>query len=622
MGGSPGGNIFDQVHAEAQQSAPPPSSGNVFDQIHQETQSSQQQEQPGLLSRAWKWVTGTPIADNVLPKDIKTQDIVRAAAFEKLFGETYIPGVNDFDTKVMQHFGQSPTKDAVKTFIAGSAKDTADMATGMTTPAGIVTTVAGAGAGGTAGRVALAAILGGKGVYDVAAPGTSNTPEAWQQRLSGGAELAGGAASGGVAARDLFGAPLAKTVTAPRGSIPAESFTPAELKAYADTNGIDINAAQATNHSLPRGLQVTGERSLFSGTGVRQQIAQAQAQIADHAESLAQSFSPNTPNLATAGSAIRSSVQTALDNALQDSQTAYQFIDRAAQGTKVDLSNVKQTAVRVLSDSEFIRNAGLDPKTATRILNGVSGVPDGATFTQAQQLRSSLLDASRSPDLAISNQAQAWLKQLTGATDAAMMQAAKSVPGLEKDFRAANAEWTQLHDDFNNPRSPLAQILDEPDPSKVPQKLAAKGQIGGSPYNAQLLDRYGIDKGPIKWAVMDDLMNKNFGLRGPHLGGYSDDFLRSLFTPTELDQVYKTGAIARSVGLNANPSGTAAVSSAIEQTTGNPLRTVKQALAARLTKSGSFNDWMMQTGASKGTTVPLSTLLGIAGGAGSRNNDQ
>lgn len=253
-------------------------------------------------------------------------------------------------------------------------------------------------------------------------------------------------------------------------------------------------------------------------------------------------------------------------------------------------------------------------------MNGITDVPDDASFAQAQQLRSSLLDAARSPELAISNNAQAWLKQIIGATDTEMMTAAKSVPGLETDFRAANAEWTQLHEDFNNPRSPLAQILNEPDPSKVPQKLTQKGQIGGSPYNAQILDRYGIDKGPVKWAILNDLADKNFGLRGPHLGGYSDEFLRSLFTPTELDQVYKTGAIARSVGLNANPSGTAAVTSTIEQT-GNPVKIAKQAAAAYLTKSGTFNNWMMRTGAGQGTTVPLAAALGLTGGAGSRDQE-
>jgi hypothetical protein len=620
-------NIFDQVHAEAQQQNPPPAA-NVFDQIHAESQASKQ-DQPGLLTRAWHWATATPILDNVLPKDISTKDIVRAAAFEKLTGKTYIPGIQDFDTVTQEHFGETPTKDAIKTFIAGSAKDTADLGTSMTTPVGIATSALGPasklpGAAGTAAKALLAgssALFAGKGVSDIAEAGLENTPEAWQQRLTGGAELVGGAAGVGAAVPDRFFSPLGKTVATPRGSIPAESFTPAQVKAYADTNGIDINAAQATNHSLPRGLQATGERSIAAGTEVKQQIAKAQAQVADHAESLADAFSPNTPDLATAGDAIKKSVQDALDNAQSSSKRAYQAIDQNANGVTVDMRPLKDTAARILGDSEFIRQAGLDPKSATRILNGILDVPDSASFSQAQQLRSALLDASRTPDVAISTQAQAWLKQAIGATDGQMMTAAKSVPGLERDFRTANNDWTQLHEDFNNPRSPLAQILQEPDPSKVPQKLTQKGQIGGSPYNAQILDRYGIDKGPVKWAIMDDLMNKNFGLRGPHLGGYSDDFLRSVFTPAELDQVYKTGAIARSVGLNANPSGTAAVTSAIEQTM-NPLKAGAQAFAAKLTNSGHFNDWMMRTGASKGTTVPLAALLGATAGTSTRDNER
>src|SRR5207245_7018690 len=136
-------------------------------------------------------------------------------------------------------------------------------------------------------------------------------------------------------------------------------------------------------------------------------------------------------------------------------------------------------------------------------------------------------DASRSPELAISNTAQGWLKQAIGATDTAMMDAAKSVPGLEQSFRAANNHWTQLQEDFNNPRSPLSQILAEPDPSKVPQKLTQRGQTSGSPYNAELLDRYGIDKTPIKRAIVQDMLSKDFRPWHKSLGGYSDEFLRS-----------------------------------------------------------------------------------------------
>jgi hypothetical protein len=126
----------------------------------------------------------------------------------------------------------------------------------------------------------------------------------------------------------------------------------------------------------------------------------------------------------------------------------------------------------------------------------------------------------------------------------------------------------------------------------------------------------------VKWAIMDDLMNKNFGLRGPHLAGYSDDFLKSVFTPTELDQVYKTGAIARSVNLNTNPSGTAAVSGAMADVQKPLTSLVPKAFAAKLTNSGTFNNRLMRTGAGAGTTVPLSSLLGATAGASTRDEDQ
>src|SRR5580698_1637745 len=102
----------------------------------------------GILKRAWDWVN-MPVFDNILPNDIKTSDIIKAATFEKFYHEAYIPGINDFDTKAKDHFEppaqaklgtkkeangtthpyvQTPashaTKNAIKTFIAGVGKDT------------------------------------------------------------------------------------------------------------------------------------------------------------------------------------------------------------------------------------------------------------------------------------------------------------------------------------------------------------------------------------------------------------------------------------------------------------------------------------------------------------------
>jgi hypothetical protein len=436
------------------------------------------------------------------------------------------------------------------------------------------------------------------------------TPE--QAGLAGDVTgLASGYGAGKVAnavpfLRSLVKAPLGDMVNKPRGTVPAESASPMELKAYADANNIPLTAAQATEHNLPRNLQSAGERATVGGTAVKQQIQASQAAVAQHAHDLMDSFSPNTPDLATAGSGIKQGVQSALDQEMLNSRQSYGAIDQQAGGTQVDLRPLKQTAQKVLADTNFVRQAGaLDQRRAASILQDIGNLPDAGTFSQAQQLRSALLDASRSPELAISNQAQAWLKQMTSATDNAMMAAAKSKPGLETAFRGANEHWETLQNDFNNPRSPLAQILQEPDPSKVPQKLTQRGQIGGSPYNAQLLDRYGIDKGPVKWAIAGDLFQKNFGLYGggKNLGGYSDDFLRSVFNPQELSALYKTGAIARSVGLNTNPSGTAGVMGAYEDIRHPILTAGPKTLAAKATTSPAFNQRLMTPGQAPGKPV-------------------
>lgn len=177
------------------------------------TPPSTPQPQQGLLSKVWDAVN-KPIADFVLPKGISTSDIVRGAAFQKLFWEPYIPGVNDFDTKAEVHLGDSPTKAAVKTFIAGSAKDASDMAASFTSPLSLATVAAGAAGKipGAIGKVASALSgaagvgFAAKGVGDIQQSGWENTPDAWKRRLLGAAQVAGGSAAAGGGAGTMIDA--------------------------------------------------------------------------------------------------------------------------------------------------------------------------------------------------------------------------------------------------------------------------------------------------------------------------------------------------------------------------------------------------------------------------------
>src|SRR5208337_2385552 len=142
----------------------------------------------GILARAWDWVN-EPILDNVLPEGVKTADVIKAAAFEKMYNEAYIPGVNDFNTKAATHFepaekmiaGLGPKEkdgvikknirqflidhassidaagNAANTGIAGATRDAADMAAGFTSPLSLGTL--GLGKAGRVGKV-LAPLVG------------------------------------------------------------------------------------------------------------------------------------------------------------------------------------------------------------------------------------------------------------------------------------------------------------------------------------------------------------------------------------------------------------------------------------------------------------------------------
>jgi hypothetical protein len=95
--------------------------------------------------------------------------------------------------------------------------------------------------------------------------------------------------------------------------------------------------------------------------------------------------------------------------------------------------------------------------------------------------------------------------------------------------------------------------------------------------------------------VLQDMLNQDFRIRGKTLGGYSDEFLKSLYDPGEIDSIYKTGSIARSVGLNTNPSGTAAVTEAAHAVEHPLLSIATKTAPAAATNSPGFNAWMTRT---------------------------
>jgi hypothetical protein len=258
--------------------------------------------QHGLLRRAWNFIN-SPIADlsvaghRLLPDGVKTADIVKAAAFEKMYGEAYIPGFNDFDTKAEAHFGPAPAKmttkdghpyvatpeshafkNAVKTFIAGSAKDASDMAAGFTSPLSLGTLALGPvskGAGAAARVAKVASPLVGtafglqgllnatEGAYKTATEGA--TPENVQETLGG----LGQAALGGHADAETLGRigdtirenvrPVTKTIAGQEIPVRPKGFA-ADVAAKSVTSDIADKAATETSNAVQKGIgNVAGE---------------------------------------------------------------------------------------------------------------------------------------------------------------------------------------------------------------------------------------------------------------------------------------------------------------------------------------------------------------------------
>jgi hypothetical protein len=252
--------------------------------------------QHGLLHRAWQFIN-SPIADltvaghRILPEGVKTADIVKAAAFEKMYGEAYIPGYNDFDTKAEAHFGPAPAKmttkdghpyvatpeshafkNAVRTFIAGSAKDASDMAAGFTSPLSLGTLALGPASktAGAVGKIAKVAspLVGtafglqglynaGEGAYKTATEGA--TPENVQETLGGLGQAALGAhADAETAGR--FGdsvresvRPVTKTIAGQEIPVRPKGFA-ADVAAKSVTPDTVDKAATATASAVQKGI--------------------------------------------------------------------------------------------------------------------------------------------------------------------------------------------------------------------------------------------------------------------------------------------------------------------------------------------------------------------------------
>lgn len=420
----------------------------------------------------------------------------------------------------------------------------------------------------------------------------------------------------------LAAAPNAEHMTTPRGTTPAENFTPQQVSEYAAANNIPLTTAQQAGTSGTQALQTAGERAAVGGTKVKQQIEASQTATAQHIGNLIDGFrgagsdgTPLTP--AEAGEALQNNIRGTLNRELEASRQNYKNVDDLADGVRVATQPIKDVAQRLLDEEKNVREGmpSLDIKPVSAILKDITKAPGSVSFSDAQLWRSRLLHKTiAEPEVAISDEAQGKLEQLTSAIHQEMMGSASQSPGLADAFNKANAHWANLQEGFNSRSSALGKALQEKDPALVTAKFTDVGQSGGSRRSMQLLDQFGIDKSAVKADLLDRIRNAGFSTPKQNLGNealskYKDGFLQTVFTPQELDSIYKTGAIARDVTKNVNPSNTAGTEEAIEQTR-NPVKLAAGKAQAWAATSPTVRDWLTSTDAPSLTESAKQAVMG------------
>lgn len=286
-------------------------------------------------------------------------------------------------------------------------------------------------------------------------------------------------------------------------------LTPKERWEAANSMGVNLDRAQATNAPMPKIAKRMTEHSLMGNTVFDKNNAANVEALHAHANGILDSTAPAMPreefgNLAKeklgAHRAELKDEAGQLDsaNALKDSiaptemgreefgdnvkdamaehrmrlddrvTQLYEGLDGRLGEIKPDISAIRDQAKGIYVKNkrfyddhpellkggdarawaivkDFARDASKDPKAPRD------------NWSDLQRARSHLLDLTRSPEF-IGDLATGWVKQLTGAIDGTMTSAEKT-QGLKpqdiKEFRQANSIYKGMKETYDNPQSPF-----------------------------------------------------------------------------------------------------------------------------------------------------------------------
>ena len=491
---------------------------------------------------------------------------------------------------------KTPNPDARATFGLGVLRDLAGLVHGATSPTGAAVTGATIAAPEIMGPVLVA-----HGGYKLATTeGGALNPDAMQQRLNAGAEMAGGAAAAGqgIAEPTPFSnavrnslpsrtVPTAKlNVAPPAGELqPALENTPKEVLDYASQKGIDLTPGQATQGPVSRTVEAIGERSLLGGNQLAEAKEASATAFAKNVRAIADRVDPKGLGLSEeqAGETIQQVTQLAKEVANNNASDAYKQLPQEALQEPVDVSQIRSAYFQKLKQAE-VSLANRNPEVAAQIRGVLQqganlGTPDftenGAPFMRPELKIADLLkvrsDAIQDGGALVRqgapSEVQGLYRGLASDVDQVVSQAMDK-RGLTQQWREANAGWKDYLNKYDNAQSPLYRIQAQGDPARVTRQILTNG----SAADIELMNKENMQGAleALRRQALTDIANRGFKVRGDGLGGYSDAFLNQLFGRAGTKELYLNGELARRMGFQQNPSGTSNVLLGAEQFSKEP----------------------------------------------------
>jgi hypothetical protein len=366
---------------------------------------------------------------------------------------------------------------------------------------------------------------------------------------------------------EMANAPVAMTRGAATTGGASTAITNGEVLQHAAQEGINLTPAQALRTPAARTEQTLGEEALLTGSKIKEGIAQSKQALADSLDTFTDKLDPQRIGLSaeSTGEHLQDSANVARSVLKDNVNDAYAQV-RAQQA---DLAgDVRGPLTQMIHDESFVRqpHAAVEQPVfqttaAKAAINDIQGMLDDPALQGRQSvqslrnLRTTLLEKGNDYGAnALSDSGQRIYKLAAGKVDDAIMGAAQGTP-FEQTFREAGQQNAKLQSLYNQKGSPLYRILNTDDPAAVTNGILNRSSV----QEIEALKGEGIDTAPLARQAVQDINNGGFRVTPGGLGGYPDTFLRSLLGPDATKELYLKADIARRLAENYNPSGSGKV---------------------------------------------------------------